>query len=239
MKTINTSDCARESLKGIAKLKQGWGYSPDQCSPPFQKEFINYCSDILESIISTFGETRAPYVFPIVGGKTVQLEYDTDEFGYLEFEINQNETVGVFYIERETPQGYDDYDEKNYTKDVKGVITDCIGRYFSRNLYHNLPATKKDFMLIPPGETILDVLTERNIPRKDFLQYLSMSDFEFDDLIIGKKRIDDNVALTLYHLLGVPESFWLNLQSNYDKEVLEYGKVFRSTKTGNKQMDEK
>ena len=40
-------------------------------------------------------------------------------------------------------------------------------------------------------------------------------------MIAGKKGISANFAMGLEYALGVPKSFWLNLQANYESELLE------------------
>ena len=39
-----------------------------------------------------------------------------------------------------------------------------------------------------------------------------------DNVITGKMSISEGFALALEHAFGVPKSFWINLQANYDAE---------------------
>lgn len=41
------------------------------------------------------------------------------------------------------------------------------------------------------------------------------------NVIAGKKGISANFARGLEYAIGVPKSFWLNLQANYEAELLE------------------
>ena len=54
-------------------------------------------------------------------------------------------------------------------------------------------------LLIHPGETILDVIN-------------------------GKKDISRGFAVGLEYALSIPSSFWLNLQANYDSELISLQK---------------
>lgn len=75
-------------------------------------------------------------------------------------------------------------------------------------------------LLILPGETIADILVEREITQKELAQRAGVSEAFLSDVIHGKKDISKGLAMGLEYALGVPKSFWLNLQANYDSEVL-------------------
>ena len=78
-----------------------------------------------------------------------------------------------------------------------------------------------DELLICPGETIADLLEERGITQKELAQRVGTSEAFLSSVIHGKKDISRGLAKGLEYALGVPSSFWLNLQANYDAEVLE------------------
>ena len=75
-------------------------------------------------------------------------------------------------------------------------------------------------LLIHPGETISDLLEERGITQKELAQRAGVSEAVLSDVIHGKKDISRSLAKCLEYALGVPTSFWLNLQDNYDSEWL-------------------
>ena len=75
-------------------------------------------------------------------------------------------------------------------------------------------------LVIHPGETIYDLLRERGITQKELALRAGVSESFLSDVIKGKQKISKSLALGLQQVLGVPESFWLNLQANYDAEVL-------------------
>ena len=56
-------------------------------------------------------------------------------------------------------------------------------------------------LIIHPGETLADILKERG----------------------RKENISKGLALGLERVLGVPQSFWCNLQANYIAEIDQYG----------------
>ena len=76
-------------------------------------------------------------------------------------------------------------------------------------------------LIIHPGETIADVLEERGITQAELATRTGVSPAYVSSVIAGKKNISSNFAMALEYALDVPKSFWLNLQANYDAELLE------------------
>ncbi len=72
--------------------------------------------------------------------------------------------------------------------------------------------------LIHPGETISDIIIDRGITHKDLAVRAGVSELFLSDVINGKKPISKDLALGLEQAIGIPSTFWLNLQSNYDAE---------------------
>lgn len=80
-------------------------------------------------------------------------------------------------------------------------------------------------LLIHPGETISDLLEARNIAQKELAKRAGVSEAFLSDVIHGKKDISKGLAVSLEYALGLPRSFWLNLQANYDAELLTLKEV--------------
>ncbi len=76
-------------------------------------------------------------------------------------------------------------------------------------------------LIIHPGETIADVLEDRGITQAELSSRTGVSAAYVSNVIAGKKGISANFAMGLEYALGVPKSFWLNLQANYESELLE------------------
>jgi len=75
-------------------------------------------------------------------------------------------------------------------------------------------------LVIHPGETIADILEDRNITQKELTKRIGMSEPFLSDVIRGKKDISESLAMGLENVLNVPSSFWMNLQTNYEEERL-------------------
>lgn len=76
-------------------------------------------------------------------------------------------------------------------------------------------------LIIHPGETIADVLADRNISQAELAAQTGMTQAFISSVISGKKGISANFAMALEYALDVPKSFWLNLQANYESELLD------------------
>lgn len=85
-------------------------------------------------------------------------------------------------------------------------------------------------LIIHPGETIADVLDDRNITQLELAQLTNFSSDYVNNVIHGEKNISAEFAVALEYALGVPASFWINLQAIYDSEKLEIEKESTITK---------
>lgn len=80
-------------------------------------------------------------------------------------------------------------------------------------------------LIIHPGETIGDILAERGISQAELAARTGVTPAYVCNVIAGKKDISAKFAFALEYALGVPKSFWINLQANYDAELLEASAV--------------
>lgn len=76
--------------------------------------------------------------------------------------------------------------------------------------------------IIHPGETIKEVLEERQMKQEELAIRTGFSPKHVSEVVNGKKDISPSLAKGLEYVFGIPFSFWMNLQSIYDKEMLEY-----------------
>ena len=76
-------------------------------------------------------------------------------------------------------------------------------------------------LLVHPGETIKEVLEEKKMSQEELAIRTEYSPKHISEVVRGKKDISSEFANRLEYALGIPASFWMNLQSNYDKEVFE------------------
>ena len=86
-----------------------------------------------------------------------------------------------------------------------------------------------DELLIHPGETILEMIQDRNISQKELAIRTGFSEKHVSTVINGQKNISAEFAMKLEYALGVSASFWRNLQTNYDLEVVAFNEKHNIT----------
>lgn len=82
-----------------------------------------------------------------------------------------------------------------------------------------------DVLLIHPGETIGEIIQDRNISQKELAIRTGFTEKHISTVINGQKNISADLAMKLEYALGIPASFWRNLQTNYDLEVVSFNEM--------------
>lgn len=77
-------------------------------------------------------------------------------------------------------------------------------------------------LIIHPGETLKEVIDDRNITQKELAKRIGFSVQHVSRVINGAQDISTQFAKALEYVLGISASFWINLQKNYDLELMEY-----------------
>lgn len=76
--------------------------------------------------------------------------------------------------------------------------------------------------IIHPGETLAEVLEDREMTRRELAVRTGMTEKHISTVIRGRKSISAALAGKLEYALGIETSFWMNLQANYDRELVKY-----------------
>ena len=66
-----------------------------------------------------------------------------------------------------------------------------------------------------PGETLQEVLEDRGIPQVELADRMERPKKTINEIIKGKAALTPETALQLERALGVPATFWNNLERNY------------------------
>jgi len=77
-------------------------------------------------------------------------------------------------------------------------------------------------LIIHPGETLLEVLEDREMTQKELAIRTGMSEKHISTILSGQKNISAAFAKKLEYALGIETEFWMNLQANYERELLEF-----------------
>lgn len=80
-------------------------------------------------------------------------------------------------------------------------------------------------LIIHPGETLAEILEEREMTQKELAVRTGMTEKHISTVVKGQKNISVAFAKKLEYALGIDSTFWINLQSNYDRELLEFEEV--------------
>lgn len=76
--------------------------------------------------------------------------------------------------------------------------------------------------IIHPGETLKELLDDRDMSQRELSIRTCVSEAHVSKIIKGENDISVNYAKKLEYALDVDASFWINLQANYHKELVDF-----------------
>lgn len=71
----------------------------------------------------------------------------------------------------------------------------------------------------PPGDTVADILNERNLPPEEFANQMGYTPERAKSLLSGDEAITIETARQLQLVLGVPAEFWIVRESQYREDL--------------------
>lgn len=80
-------------------------------------------------------------------------------------------------------------------------------------------------MIIHPGETLKELLEDRNMTQQELALRTDASPKHISTVLSGEKSISISFAKKLEYALNIEAEFWINLQNAYDKEILEFDEL--------------
>lgn len=80
-------------------------------------------------------------------------------------------------------------------------------------------------LIVHPGETIKEILEDKKMTQEELAIRTGYTPKHVSEVINGKKGISSDFANALEYAFNIPTLFWLNLQWNYDKEMIELQKI--------------
>ena len=92
----------------------------------------------------------------------------------------------------------------------------------------NLIGLSRDY-IIHPGETLAEVIEDRQMTQRELAIRTGMTEKHISTIIHGQKGISATFAKKLEYALGIETSFWMNLQDNYDRELIEFEELNKIT----------
>ena len=79
----------------------------------------------------------------------------------------------------------------------------------------------KELIAFHPGYYLIDIIEDMGITQDEFAKRLGTTGKNLSDLVRGKIKLSDEIALKLSIMLGTSVEVWLNLQKTYTEKVLE------------------
>ena len=67
----------------------------------------------------------------------------------------------------------------------------------------------------PPGETLADLLEERNMTQSELAQRMKQTESNVAEIISGQQAITPQIARQLEQVFGVFSTYWLNHEAHY------------------------
>ena len=82
-----------------------------------------------------------------------------------------------------------------------------------------------------PGEMIKDELQERKMTQKQLEELTGIKQSVISETINGKRSLSLNFAIALEKVFGIPADVWMNMQTQYDIDVVNIAKRDKQKET--------
>jgi|SRR5690606_17577658 len=79
----------------------------------------------------------------------------------------------------------------------------------------------KNLIAFHPGSYVEDIIDDLNITQKEFARQLGTTEKSLSRLVNGEDNLSKEMAYKLSKLTGISINTWMNLQSEYEKKILE------------------
>ena len=87
------------------------------------------------------------------------------------------------------------------------------------------------FAATHPGELIKDELKERHMTQKQLEELTGIQQSVISETINGKRSLSLTFAMALEKVMGIPATFWMNMQTKYDIDVANIAKRDNKSET--------
>lgn len=75
------------------------------------------------------------------------------------------------------------------------------------------------FIATHPGELVRDEMRERGLTQKQLAALAGLTPTVISEVVRAQRSVTEEIAASLEKALGIPVVMWLNLQSQYDKDI--------------------
>ena len=85
-------------------------------------------------------------------------------------------------------------------------------------------------MIIHPGETLKEVMEDRNMSQQELAYRTGVTPKHISTVLNGEKNITSSCAKKLEYAFNIEAEFWMNLQADYDNDLLEFDELHNISK---------
>ncbi|MBQ8703592.1 MAG: HigA family addiction module antidote protein [Bacteroidales bacterium] len=75
------------------------------------------------------------------------------------------------------------------------------------------------FIATHPGELVRDEMRERGLTQKQLAALAGLTPTMVSEVVRARRSVTEEIAASLEKALGIPVVMWMNLQSQYDKDI--------------------
>ena len=76
-------------------------------------------------------------------------------------------------------------------------------------------------IVFSPGDTLLETIDALGMSQAELASLMKVTEKEVDLIIKGDAGLTEDIALKLERVLGIPASFWKNLEHQYRRYLLD------------------
>ena len=77
----------------------------------------------------------------------------------------------------------------------------------------------KKYLATHPGELVRDEMRERGLTQKQLAALAGLTPTVVSEVVRAQRSVTEEIAKSLEKALGIPVVLWMNLQSQYDKDI--------------------
>lgn len=73
---------------------------------------------------------------------------------------------------------------------------------------------------VPPGEFLQEFIDDGVLSRDEVMEALKLTETDLAKLLDGRRLVDEDLAVELQYLTGIPAGTWLKYQEVYSQDLV-------------------
>ena len=184
------------------------------------KSLIKSYGTLAKKIKQRIGQLKAADNLSVIGKiPVIRLHpYKGDRLGEWSIDIQENWRICLEIDQDPLPTLDDGCVDLNKVTSIKILSVEDL---IKAKITSMTDLKAKKLLLSTPGDTIQESINATGMSQAELAERLGRSVSKLNELIKGKAPITKETATKLEYVLGIPASFWLNLERQYQDEILE------------------